>query len=79
MAILKDKKKMDEEEKNFTKNINLDEYRNSDGTFNVYKAKRSLKGGKGADKIIKNIIMKVLLLEMTKKNFLLIMELEKKI
>ena len=55
MAILKDKKKMDEEEKNFTKNINLDEYRNSDGTFNVYKAKRSLKGGKGPDKIIKKL------------------------
>ena len=46
---------MDEEEKNFTKNINLDEYRNSDGTFNVYKVKRSLKGGKGADKIIKKL------------------------
>jgi len=48
-------KKMDENEKNFDKNINLDEYRNSDGTFNVYKAKRSLNGGKGVDKIIKKL------------------------
>ena len=46
---------MGENEKNFSKNINLDEYRNSDGTFNVYIAKRSLKGGKGTDKIFKKL------------------------
>ena len=48
-------KLMDENEKNFDKNINLDDYRNSDGTFNVYKTKRSLntKGGKQTQKIIK--------------------------
>ena len=32
---------IDKIEKNFEKNINLDEYRNSDGTFNVYKSKRA--------------------------------------
>ena len=48
-------KLMDENEKNFDKSINLDDYRNSDGTFNVYKTKRSLntKGGKQSQKIIK--------------------------
>ena len=46
---------IDEKEKNFSKNINLDEYRNSDGSFNVYRVKRSLNGGKGVDKIIKKL------------------------
>ena len=32
---------IDKIEKNFEKNINLDDYRNSDGTFNVYKSKRA--------------------------------------
>ena len=62
-------KKMDENEKNFTKNINLDEYRNSDGTFNVYKTKRSLKGGKGVDKIIKKIHHEGIAIGNDKKKF----------
>ena len=39
---IKSLKQMNESRKNFSKNINLDEYRNEDGTFNVYKAKRPL-------------------------------------
>ena len=47
--------KMDEIEKNFKKNINLDEYRNDDGTFNIYRTKRSLNfsGGEASNSIIK--------------------------
>jgi len=50
-------KSIDEIEKNFSKNINLEEYKNKDGTFNIYKAKRALntKGGKGSQKLIKKL------------------------
>lgn len=48
---------IDKIEKNFEKNINLDEYRNSDGTFNVYKSKRALdfKGGEASNNILKSL------------------------
>lgn len=62
-------KKMDENEKNFSKNINLDEYRNNDGTFNVYKTKRSLKGGEGVDKIIKKLHHEGIAIGNNKKKF----------
>ncbi len=35
-------KQMDETEDKFSKNINLNDYRNNDGTFNIYKTKRPL-------------------------------------
>ena len=60
---------IDEKEKNFSKNINLDEYRNSDGSFNVYKVKRSLNGGKGADKIIKKLHHEGIAIGNDKKKF----------
>ena len=60
---------MDEKEKNFTKNINLDEYRNRDGTFNVYKTKRSFKGGIGEDKIIKKLHHEGIAIGNDKKKF----------
>ena len=40
-------KAMDEAEKKFSKNINLDNYRNDDGTFNIYRTKRPLNIGSG--------------------------------
>ena len=48
-------KKMNETEKNFSKNINFNDYRNSDGTFNVYKTKRSLNypTGEASGKVVK--------------------------
>ncbi len=54
-------KLMDEKEKKFEKNINLDDYKNSDGTFNIYKTKRSLnvKGGETSQKLIKKILIKI--------------------
>ena len=40
-------KKMNEAENNFNKNINLDDYRNRDGSFNVYQTKRPLNNYSG--------------------------------
>ena len=49
--------KIDEIEKDFNKNINLDEYRNRDGSFNFYRVERSLdfKGGEAANSIVKKL------------------------
>ena len=49
-------KQMDKAEKNFSKNINLDDYRNDDGTFNIYKAERPLdnKYGENSNKMSKS-------------------------
>ena len=46
-------KEMDNRENNFCKNVNLDDYKNSDGSFNVYKVERPLnsKGGEGLYKM----------------------------
>ena len=48
---------MNESERNFCKNINLNKYRNDDGTFNIYKVERPLngKGGENAYKIKRKI------------------------
>ena len=50
-------KEMDNIEKNFEKNINLDEYRNPDGTFNIYKCERALdfKGGEASNNVFKKL------------------------
>ena len=40
-------KQMNEAEKNFNKNINLDRYRNKDGSLNIYKTKRPLNNSSG--------------------------------
>ena len=42
-------KKMNEAENNFNKNINLNEYRNEDGSFNIYKTKRPLNNAFGEE------------------------------
>lgn len=39
---IKSLKQMNEKENSFSENIDLDKYRNSDGTFNVYKTSRPL-------------------------------------
>ena len=48
---------IDKIEKNFEKNINLDEYRNPDGTFNIYKCERALdfKGGEASNNVFKKL------------------------
>ena len=40
-------KKMNEAENNFNKNFNLNDYRNKDGSFNVYQTKRPLNNNSG--------------------------------